>query len=131
MSKGDNSSDTSLLFCIDTSSPNAIIFIMNTRALAQQKITIAQPPVYKAVDIKHVLGKQFSAICSFVDMVIDDVMMPIERIFKFKVTENGFTPRQESLALREIERARKYGKSFDSADAMFKDILGEDYRKYV
>ncbi len=38
-------------------------------------------------------------------------------------TENGFTPEQEALMVRETKRALKHGKSFKNAKELFDNIL--------
>ncbi|MFA6038800.1 MAG: type II toxin-antitoxin system RelB/DinJ family antitoxin [Candidatus Peribacteraceae bacterium] len=39
------------------------------------------------------------------------------------VTENGFTPEKERKILKEIEWAKKHGKSYSSVEEMMQDIL--------
>ena len=47
-----------------------------------------------------------------------------EKRIPFEVrTENGFTPEYETELLREVEDALKNGKSYNSVDEMFEDIL--------
>lgn len=40
-------------------------------------------------------------------------------------TENGFTPEQERLMIKETKAALKYGKRYKTAREMMFDILGE------
>jgi DNA-damage-inducible protein J len=54
------------------------------------------------------------------------VQVKLRKAIPFEVrTENGFTPAQEKALLKEIEWAKKHGKRYPSAKAMFKDILGK------
>ena len=54
------------------------------------------------------------------------VQIKLRKAIPFEVrTENGFTPAQEEAILREVAAAKKSKKTYSSAKAMFKDILGK------
>ncbi|MBI1812824.1 type II toxin-antitoxin system RelB/DinJ family antitoxin [Candidatus Peregrinibacteria bacterium] len=44
-------------------------------------------------------------------------------------TVNGFTPAQERRMLKEAAWAKKHGKRYNSADELFQDILGKNWRE--
>lgn len=44
-------------------------------------------------------------------------------------TENGFTLREEKKLLQDIEASKMHGKSYASANELFEDILGKNWRE--
>jgi len=102
---------------------------MNT--IAQQstiQVRIDEGTKTRAVELFNKLGLDMStAIKMFLKKAVDASALP----FTPSLTVNGYTPAQEAKMLREVKYAIKHGKGYSSAEELHKDILGDDYYKYV
>lgn len=73
----------------------------------------------KAQKVAQELGLDLSsAIKIFLNKMILTKSIPFE-----VRTENGFTPKQEEMMIRESEYLKKHGKKYSSAKKMFEDVL--------
>lgn len=72
----------------------------------------------KAQKVAQELGLDLSsAIKIFLNKMILTKSIPFEIR-----TENGFTPKQEEMMIRESEYLKKHGKRYSSAKEMFEDV---------
>lgn len=75
-------------------------------------------------DAQRILSKLGLDLSTAVNLYL--VQIVITKSIPFQLlTENGMTPAQERKILKEIEWARKYGKSYASAKELHEDILKE------
>jgi len=102
---------------------------MNT--ITQQstiQVRIDEGTKTRAVELFNKLGLDMStAIKMFLKKSVDASALP----FVPSLTVNGYTPAQEAKMLREVEEVRKNGKFYTDVRQMHRDILGDDYDKYV
>lgn len=74
----------------------------------------------EAQKILAALGLDLStAINAYLQQIIIRKGIPFTML-----TENGMTPEREAMILADLAWAKKYGKSYASAEEMHRDILG-------
>ncbi|MFH1769215.1 MAG: type II toxin-antitoxin system RelB/DinJ family antitoxin [Parcubacteria group bacterium] len=89
---------------------------LNTMTTLQ--VRIDEPTKNKAKKIFKQMGMDMSSgIKLFLNQVINTRTLPFQ-----PRTPNGFTEKQEAEMIKELEYARKHGKIYDSAKALFEDL---------
>jgi len=104
-------------------------YYMNT--IAQQstiQVRIDEGTKTRAIELFNKLGLDMStAIKMFLKKSVDASALP----FTPSLTVNGYTSAQEAKMLREVKKVLKNGKFYTDIRQMHRDILGDDYDKYV